>query len=230
MRKLILIPLILLLGCDPETNVQNTDFEVGVISGDISYLDLLTNQVVSDNESVRIELSSIGENPVSIPSGEFSTQTGSEFEFGPLNFGKYKLTADLMDDSLGVIYTAVDSTEITSEATSRSLEMTLTPENQTIILGELLNSSNMPVANAEAFLYNDSIALQQFKGLGGFIDNGFTNQLGRDLFSGHIEGEYYLLGRLIIGTDTLFSKIEGLVPTFVIDSEIATVTSIIEFD
>lgn len=227
MRKLIIIILIVFFGCDTETNVQNTDFEVGVISGDISYLNLLTDQVLSNNESIKLELKSIGDNPVSIPNGINTTSMGSSFEFGPLNFGKYKLSAEFMDDTFGVRYTAVDSVELSNVTPTRNLDIALTPKGQTIILGELLNTSNMPITNAETFLYNDSIALQRFKGVDGFIDSGITNQLGRNVFSDHVEGEYYLLGRLIIGNDTLFSKTEGLIPTIVNQSEITTVRSVL---
>jgi hypothetical protein len=230
MRKLILISLVLLFGCDSETSIQDTDFEIGNISVEVSYLDLSTDQLVSDNDSISLEIRSIGDNPVSIPSSVNTISNGSSFEFGPLNYGKYELSAELLDDTLGVIYSAVDSVEISSATSARSLNITLMPKDQTIILGKLLNTSNMPVTNAETFLYNDSIALQQFKGLGGFIDNGISNQLGRTVFSGNVEGEYYLLGRLIIGTDTLFSRTEELIPTFVIDSEITIVPSIIEFN
>ncbi|WP_179019565.1 hypothetical protein [Winogradskyella forsetii] len=230
MRNLILISLILLFGCDSETSVQDTDFEIGTISVEVSYLDLSTDQLVSDNDSISLEIRSIGDNPVSIPSGVNTTSTGSSFEFGPLNFGKYKLSTEFTDDALGVTYSAVDSVEITSSTSIRNIDITMVPKNQTIILGELLNSSNMPVSEADTFLYNDSIALQQFRGLGGFIDNGSSNQLGRTVFSDHVEGEYYVLGRLIIENDTLFSKTENLTPTIVTNSDITTVTSIIEFN
>lgn len=230
MRKLIIVCLVIVLGCDSNTDLQNTNFEVGTISGDISYLDLLTNLEVTDNESISIELRSIGDTPVSIPSGVSTMVTGSSFEFGPLNFGTYEISAELIDSTTGVIYRSIGSIDITSEDNFRIVDLTLTPIDQTIILGELLNTANMPVAQADAFLYNDSLALQQFKGLGGFIDSGSTNQLGRDVFSGHIEGEYYLLGRLIVGNDTLFSQTEGLVPTFVTDSEITSVRAIIDFE
>ncbi|MEP5341407.1 MAG: hypothetical protein ABJL44_05000 [Algibacter sp.] len=227
MRKLFLIPLILLFGCDSETSIQNTDFEVGVISGDISYLNLLTDQLLSDNESIKLELKSIGNNPVAIPTGVNTTPTGSSFEFGPLNFGKYELSAEFMDDTLGIKYSTVDTIEVSAVTPTSNLDITLTPKGQTIILGELLNTSNMPITNAETFLYNDSLALQRFKGVEGFIDSGITNKLGRNVFSGHVEGEYYLLGRLIIDNDTLFSKIEGLIPTVVTQSEITTVKSVV---
>lgn len=230
MKKLIFILFIILLGCESETDVQNTDFEIGVISGEISFIDLLTNQEVSDNELVSLELRSIGNNPASIREGVNTELTGSTYEFGPLNFGEYEISAEFMDEANGVTYSEIDSVEVSSETPIQSLDITLIPRNQTIILGELLNGSDMPVSNAEVFLYNDSIALQQFRGLGGFIDSGISNQLGRAVFSGHVEGDYYLLGRLIIETDTLFSRTEELIPTNVINNQITTVNSIIEFN
>lgn len=231
MKKLYtLFFLALFCNCESGTKLQDTDFEVGVISGEVTYLDVLTDEIISDNEEIQIELNSIGSEPVNIPIGINKKINGFQFEFGPLKYGMYSVESKYEDSNTGVDYFGEATVDISSTNIRQVLEIALEPQNQTIIIGELLNKSASPVLEADLFLYNDTTFLKQFKGTGGFVDKGQSNKLGRALFSGHQEGEYYVLGRLIIEEDTLFSRIDSLVPTIVLPSDITKVQSLIEIE
>lgn len=226
MKKIIIILCFIALSCDNKSEIESTDFEIGVLSGEVSYLDILTEEEVLNNENIEIEIK--GKDNISIPTGLSTNSKGFKFEFGPLGYGKYSVKAKFKDMISKVMYQSTDSVEINASSQNPIINLTLEPYNQTIIIGKVKNSANMPVIDSEVFLYSDTLFLQRFKGSGGYVDKSITNKKGNAVFTSHTAGNYYLLSRLIIEEDTIYSSTNDLNPSIVLEKEINTIETTIE--
>ena len=192
-----------------DTNVENGDVaSVGVVQGEASYVEILTDIEVFDNPKIEGEITSTGS---AIPRAVSRTSIGSEFEFGPLPYGSYNIAFQFRDTLTGVLYKALlEDIAINASQISVFEHVVLEPRDQTVILATVVNSNNMPVSGASVFLYNDLNLLLKYPGTGAFLDSLQSSKIGKVAFIGHAPGEYFLFPRLVVEGDTLIADTASL--------------------
>lgn len=213
--------LVILLFCFIKCNkievveVDSNVAKTGVIGGEVSYANILTDQLVNEDSNIKVEIKSNGN--ASIPQDVIQVTKGSKFEFGPLSFGEYDIEIELVDSVSGIIYRNSLNDLILNSATSNIFKLVeISPKDQTVIVASTINSNQMPVRGATVYLYNSPEFLKQYMGTGAFIDSAKTNNLGRASFIDHVPGEYYLFPVLIAGKDTLTMDTTNLMSSEVI--------------
>ncbi|MEQ8685723.1 MAG: carboxypeptidase-like regulatory domain-containing protein [Imperialibacter sp.] len=198
---ILMLGVSLLSSCTKDEELTNENVsQSGVISGDAWYVDALTGSEIRNLEEITIEISNMDSELKAIPREVSRIVTGAKFEFGPLPFGTYKIELECVDSVSGINYEAtLENISISKDVVSVFQSVELSPSNQTVIVGKVVNGNDMPVPGAKAFLYSDP-ELLKYKDRGGFVDSAITNRFGKAAFIGHAPGQYYIYASMSIDT------------------------------
>ncbi|WP_425391457.1 hypothetical protein [Ekhidna sp.] len=185
--------------CSEECIESDNVLDTHVIKGEISYSDILTEKVISDDATIKTKLEAL-EEPW-LPINYQNEQIGNKFEFGALKGnGKYQLTFEKVGE---VNYTSKIVIDNFQGNNVIDTAITLTISDETRILVTVLSNDGSPIKEAGVMLYNDSTFMKDYGENGGFIDSLQTNQFGKALFSSLKAGQYFLFPIFIVGSDTL---------------------------
>lgn len=197
MKNIRLIPILLLmvLGCDKETNYLNTSAE-NFVYGNLQYYDVLNDKIRKDCESAQSTL--VLENGTVYPSWSKLEVTGSEFIIGPVDTGEFQIHSEFISSEFGVSYSNTYTGEMDSTAEYIGTQ-TLQPTYNHTLLCEVKDETGSPMKGVSVYLYSNYTMLDNYRGNHtAALHVKQTNEKGRVLFTNLTANPHFIYAEKII--------------------------------